>query len=175
MKVIRVACCLSVLLLSLLAFAFTFSASTATHAQELPCTPVANGNGSQTCTVTFKDAVQTLPIGPPPSCLIAGTITQTFNGVFHITINKAGDFWVTGTMTGPFVLVPDDHSIPTYTGHATAWFGESDNNQNDVMHFTTNAHATAPNAPAFDFHEVGHISTTANSTIPHLVFDKATC
>ena len=175
MKIIRVACCLSVLLLSLLVFAFTLSRSTTTHAQELPCTPVAHGNGSQTCTVHFKDAVQTFPIGPPPDCLLSGTITQTFNGVFHIIINKAGDVWDTSTMTGPFVLVPDDPSIPTYTGHATSWFGDSDNNQNEVMHFTINAHATAPNAPAFDFHETFHFSTSANSTNPPLVFDKATC
>ena len=90
MKVTRVVCCLSVLLLSLLAFAFTLS--TTTHAQgPLPCTPSSNGDGSQTCTVTFKDAVQTFHMGPPPACFIAGTITQTFNGVFHIIINKAGD------------------------------------------------------------------------------------
>jgi hypothetical protein len=30
-------------------------------------------------------------MGPPPACFIAGTITRTFNGVFHIIINKAGD------------------------------------------------------------------------------------
>ena len=175
MKVIRVACCLSVLLLSLLVFAFTFSTSTTTHAQELPCTPVANGNGSQTCTVHFKDDVQTFHIGPPPSCLIAGTLTQTFNGVFHIIINKAGDAWDTSTMTGPFVLVPDDSSIPTYTGHLTAWFGDSFNNQNEVSHFTINAHATAPNAPPFDFHETFHFSVSADSTNPPLFFDNATC
>jgi hypothetical protein len=173
MKVIRVACCLSVLLLALLALAF--SRSTSTRAQELPCTPVANGNGSQTCTVHFKDAVQTFHIGPPPSCLIAGTVTQTFNGVFHIIINKAGDDWSTSTMTGSFVLVPDDPSIPTYTGHLTTWFGESDNNQNSVMHFTINAHGTAPNAPPFDYHETFHFSTSASGTNPLLFFDKATC
>jgi len=159
--------------LALLAFAF--SKSTATHAQELSCTPVAQGNGSQTCTVHLKGEVTTFHIGPPPSCLIAGTITQTFNGVFHITINKAGDLWATSTMTGPFVLVPDDPSIPTYTGHATTWFGDSLNNQNSVMHFTMSAHATAPNAPDLNFHEVGHISTSASGTNPPLVFDKATC
>ena len=90
MKTIRIACCLTILLLALLAFAF--STSTTTRAQgPLPCTPVAQGNGSQTCTVHLKGEVTTFHIGPPPSCLIAGTITQTFNGVFHITINKAGD------------------------------------------------------------------------------------
>jgi hypothetical protein len=172
LKAIRFACCLSILLLALLAFAF--STSTITHAQG-PCTPVAQGNGSQTCTVTFKDEVTTLHIGPPPSCLIAGTITQTFNGVIHITINKAGDFWDTGTMTGPFVLVPDDPSIPTYTGHLTSWFGDSVNNQNGVTHFTINAHATAPNAPAFDFHETFHFSISASGTNPPLFFDNATC
>lgn len=172
MKVLRVACCLSVLLLAMLVLALSTST---THAQGLPCTPVAQGNGSQTCTVNFKNAVTTFHIGPPPSCLLSGTITQTFNGVAHIIINKAGDAWDTGTMTGPFVLVPDDSSIPTYTGHATSWFGDSFNNQNMVTHFTINAHATAPNAPAFDFHEVFHFSVSANSTNPPLVFDYATC
>ncbi len=150
MKVIRVACCLSVLLLSLLAFAFALSTSTTAHAQSLPCTPSSNGNGSQQCTVHFKDDVQTFHIGPPPACLLSGTITQTFNGVFHIIINKAGDGWDTSTMTGPFVLVPDDPSIPT-------------------------AHATAPNAPPFDFHETFHFSVSANSTNPPVFFDNATC
>ncbi len=175
MKVIRVACCLSVLLLSLLAFAFALSTSTTTHAQGLPCTPSSNGDGSLHCTVHLKDAVQTFHLGPPPACLLSGTITQTFNGVFHITINKAGDAWDTSTMTGPFVLVPDDPSIPTYTGHATAWFGDSVNNQNFVTHFTINAHATAPNAPPFDFHETFHFSLSADSTNPPLFFDNATC
>ena len=175
MKVTRVVCCLSVLLLSLLAFAFTLS--TTTYAQGgPPCTPSSNGDGSVHCTVTFKDAVTTFHVGPPPSCMISGTITQTFNGVFHITITKDGnEAWDTSTMTGPFVLVPDDPSISTYTGHTTAWFGDSFNNQNQVSHFTINAHATAPNAPAFDFHETFHFSASASGTNPPLMFDYATC
>lgn len=171
MKAIRVACCLSILLLALLAFAF--STSTTTHAQG-PCTPVAQGNGSQTCTVNFKDEVTTFTT-PASPCNPAGTITQTFNGVIHITINTAGDVWDTGTMTGPFVLVPDDPSIPTYTGHTTTWFGDSLNNQNSVSHFTTSVHATAPNAPALDFHETFHFSTSASGTNPPLFFDKVMC
>jgi hypothetical protein len=83
LKLLRVACCLSVFLLALLAFALSTST---THAQG-PCT--TNGNGSQTCTVNFHDDVQTFHIGPPPDCLISGTVTQTFNGVIHVTINKA--------------------------------------------------------------------------------------
>src|SRR5260370_34171531 len=91
MKVTRVVCCLSVLLLSMLAFAFTFSTSTTTHAQGLPCTPVAQGTGSQTCTVNFHDAVTTFHVGPPACCLISGTITQRFNVVFPITITSDGN------------------------------------------------------------------------------------
>jgi hypothetical protein len=169
LKLLRVACCLSVFLLALLAFALSTST---THAQG-PCT--INGNGAQTCTVNFKDAPASFHIGPPPACLIAGTFSGTFNGVTHFTINKAGDFWDTSTMTGSFTLVPDAPGIPTYTGHATMWFGDSINNQNMVSHFTINAHATALNAPAFDFHEVGHLSISASGTNPPLIFDYATC
>jgi hypothetical protein len=78
-------------------------------------------------------------------------------------------------MTGSFTLVPDLSSIPTYTGHATMWFGDSFNKQNMVSHFTINAHATAPNGSAFDFHEVGHFGTSASGTNPPLFFDYATC
>src|SRR5260370_13502320 len=121
MKVTRVVCCLSVLLLSLLAFAFTFSTSTTTHAQGLPCTPVAQGNGSQTCTVNFHDAVTTFHVGPPPTCMISATITQTFNGLFHITLTKDRNAAShTSTMTAPFLLVPHHPTIPTHTRHTPA-------------------------------------------------------
>jgi len=82
MKVTRVVCCLSVLLLSLLAFAFTLS--TTAHAQgPLPCTPSSNGNGSVHCTVTFKGAVTTFHVGPPPSCMISGDIPFQYEREWH--------------------------------------------------------------------------------------------
>jgi hypothetical protein len=74
--------------------------------------------------VTFVDFV--------PCRDYQATITITYNGVLHFTVNKAGDFWATGTMNGSATVVPLDPSNPSFTGHFTMWFGESDNKQNGV-------------------------------------------
>src|SRR5712692_1704322 len=90
----------------------------------------ADGNGAQTFTQNFHDATDTFVDFVPCTTNLA-TITITYNGVLHFTVNKAGDFWATGTMTGTFVAVPLDPSQPTFTGHFTTWFGEADNKQNE--------------------------------------------
>src|SRR5713226_2860469 len=113
---------------------------------ELPCTPTASGNGAATCTVQIRDVT----FGPFPvvgftcpdgTTVPGGMLTVTFNtGIFHITVNKAGDFWATSTQEGTFVLLAD--SGVTFTGHIAGWFGESVNNQNFVLHSTFNVVAT---------------------------------
>ncbi|HEY7985079.1 MAG TPA: hypothetical protein VID73_12965, partial [Ktedonobacterales bacterium] len=95
---------------------------------------LASGNGATSFTQTFHNATQVMPSNNPCSGA-TGTLTLTYNGVFHVTVNRAGDFWVTGTMTGTFLFVPDDASQPTFTGHFTSWFGTSANNHNSVDHF----------------------------------------
>ncbi len=52
-----------------------------------------------------------------------GEVTVTYNGVFHITEDPNGGFHVTGTLTGTFQFVPDDPTLPSYTGRFTDWFG----------------------------------------------------
>jgi hypothetical protein len=85
----------------------------------------AAGAGAVTYTQTFHNATDSFPAANP--CTGApSTATLTYNGVMHYTVNKAGDVWATGTQTGSFVLVPDDPTQPTYTGHFTTWFGVSD-------------------------------------------------
>src|SRR5260370_39771217 len=66
-----------------------------------------------------------------PGGLLAVTVET---GVFHLTINTAGDFWDTATLEGPFTFTGTDGS--TVTGHFTEWFGDSFNNQNSVSHAT---------------------------------------
>jgi hypothetical protein len=72
-----------------------------------------------------------------------GTTTQTFNDVFHGTINKTGS-WFTGTTTGKIQFVPDNPASPTYTGHFQFWFGDENNLRNDVEHDTSNFRVTDP-------------------------------
>jgi hypothetical protein len=138
---------------------------------------LANGNSTQTQTVTFKNA--TIDFGPganPCSGVSGDLVAASVNGVMHETINKAGDFWDTGTLAGTFQFIPDDASQPTYTGHGATWFGDADNNQNSVSHFTLSLHLTGTDGSTVTFHEVGHFSTNANG-VPVVVFDNqtATC
>jgi hypothetical protein len=127
---------------------------------------LAGGNGAFTDTQTVHNATQTFPTGSlcgTPS----GTVTITYNGVFHINVNKAGDFWVTGTQEGWFVLVPDDATMPTFEGHFATWFGESDNNRNDVQHDTFNARGTATDGSGatVEVHAVNHLSVSASGQV----------
>lgn len=138
---------------------------------------LADGNGAQTQTITFKNA--TIDFGPganPCSGATGDLVALSVNGVMHETVNKAGDFWDTGTLTGTFQFTPDDATQPTYTGHGQSWFGDSDNNQNEVNHFTMNLQLTGTDGSTVTFHEAGHISSNANG-VPIVVFDKqnATC
>ena len=63
------------------------------------------------------------------------TYTATGNLVQHITVNGAGDFWVTATFEGTGTLTTGGH---TYPGHLIDWFGQEENNKNGVIHATFN-------------------------------------
>jgi hypothetical protein len=54
-----------------------------------------------------------------------GTVTTTYNGVFHISFDDTGGVHVTGTLTGTFEFAPDDASLPSFTGRFTNWFGQN--------------------------------------------------
>lgn len=132
----------------------------------------AAGAGAVTYTQTFHNATDSFPVANP--CTGApSTATITYNGVMHYTVNKAGDIWATGTQTGSFVLVPDDPTQPTYTGHFTTWFGVSDNNQNGVDHSTFTIHGTGSDGSTLSFHDVAHLSVSASGLT--VSFDKPSC
>jgi len=121
-------------------------------------------------------------------CLDApATITTTGNGVFHVTAAGIDDngtsdpdddtfippSHVTGTFSGTVVAVPDDSSLPTFTGHVTQWFGENSNRQNVAATFTFTVILKGSDGSVIKFHETAHFSATpAGAT---LEFDKARC
>src|SRR2546429_9453931 len=121
----------------------------------------------------MSGGTQTMPVTPiacpDGSTIPAGLLTITINnGVFHITINKAGDLWDTGTIEGTFVFVAN--SGLTYTGHFTQWFGDSVNKQNEVHPFTASFVGSAPNGPRIRLHLDFPISTSATpSGPPHVL------
>ncbi len=136
----------------------------------------ADGNGAQTFTQTFKNQTDPPFVDFVPCRDFQATITITYNGVLHSTVNKAGDFWATGTMTGTVAVVPLDPSNPSFTGHFTTWFGEADNKQNGVDHSTFTVHLTGSDGSdgsAIKFHDTAHLSTSASGQM--VAFDKPMC
>ena len=94
----------------------------------------------------------------------AGTIFGTGNAVFHITINNAGDTWITSTQEEDFTFVPDVGTL-TATGHFVVWFGVSVNNQNEVLHDVFNVRGTFSDGTPLTFHAVDHLSVSASGQV----------
>ena len=139
-------------------------------------TASAAGAGAVTFTQTFHNATDSFPT-PNPCTGVAGTVSLTYNGVFHVTTltsgQGAGTAWATGTQTGDFVFTPDDVSQPSYTGHFTTWFGDNNNVHNGVEHSTFSLHGTGSDGSTLEFHDVAHLSVSATGIT--LAFDKPTC
>lgn len=72
----------------------------------------------------------------------------TGNSVFHITVNNAGDSWVTGTQEGTVTLQTTWGGVTgLWTGHMATWFGDESNNRNNVNHATFDFHGTSTTDP----------------------------
>ncbi len=137
---------------------------------------LGDGAGAVSVTQTFHNTVQTMPVTNP--CTGAnGTVTTTYNGVAHATFLTsgigAGTGWITFTLTGTFVLTPDDPSQPTFTGHVTVWDGGSFNLNNFATTMIFIIHATGSDGSTLTFHQVAHVSVSASGIF--LSFNKPTC
>ena len=168
-----------IVLAALFTFAWVVVASVPALAGGNSSTPCTPGPQASTCTFTQNDhgLTQTFPSNVPcidaPTGPPTGTLTLTYNDVFHVTVNKAGDVWATGTMEGRFSFIPFDPSRPSYTGHFATWFGESINQNNSVFHDTFNVHGTGSDGSTLSFHMVSHMSVSASGIT--LTFDKVSC
>ena len=134
----------------------------------LPCTPTANGNGAASCTVNMHPISLPFFAGPcVPAELASASVLG--NAVFHVTQNTATDFWITTTNEGTFTGLPDG-----FSGRATQWFGDENNNQNQVMHAISDGQVTDPSGVTIRFHETFHFSISASGQQSPVVFDKCT-
>jgi hypothetical protein len=111
---------------------------------------------AETFTVTVKDVTETFP-EVNPCTGVPGTVTITYNAVFHFTETKNG-VHLTGTTTGVFTFVPDDPAEPTYTGHFAQWFGENYNPNIDNATFTFNVVGKGSDGSRLNFHVVSHVT-----------------
>jgi type 1 fimbria pilin len=98
------------------------------------------------------------PIDVGPAGCVPGDLVVSGNGVLHQTINNAGDTWVTGTVEGS-VFAADPSS--GFTGHAAAWFGVEQNNQNFVTHFIGDSVGTLGNGSPLRIHQEGQFTVNA--------------
>jgi hypothetical protein len=125
----------------------------------------ASADGATSQTQNFHGAFPPMQVGP--LCgggAPGGTLSSTGNAVFHITINSAGDVWVTSTQEAWFNLVPDTGTV-TYSGHFAAWFGESLNRNNAVLHDIFNIQATGSDGSKLSLNIVDHLSMSANGQV----------
>jgi len=96
-----------------------------------------------------------------------GTLVISGNGVLHMTVNNAGDSWVTGTVEG-------SATAAGFTGQAVAWFGVENNAQNVVNHFIANATGTLSDGSSLRIHQEGQFTVSANG-IPTVTRVTTTC
>ncbi len=146
-----------------------------------------SAQASKPITMTFHEKNATETFHDVIPCMGEGTITTTENGVFHVTAAGIDDqgtpdpeddqfippYHVTGTFTGTVVAVPDDPSLPTFTGHFTQWFGENSNTKNFAATFTFTVIGRGSDGSTLKFHETAHFSVSAQGAT--LEFDKLRC
>lgn len=77
-------------------------------------------------------------------------------------------------MTGTVVATTLGLDPITYTGHFTTWFGDENNQQNDVEHSTFNLHLTGSDGSTLSAHENAQAAMNANGTIT-VSFDHLVC
>jgi len=124
---------------------------------------------------------------PLPGCSTLtnwALIDTVGEGVQHINVNAAQDFWFTATMVGATTIVQGtvvldsngnpisftpDHSLPTFSGRFQQWFGESINNQSATVSATGNFQGTSSTGAAVSLHFNDHINFTASQRlVPNL-------
>jgi hypothetical protein len=117
-------------------------------------------------TDTFTDVV---PCGADPNALY--DITLTYNEIDHVTTGP-NSIHFTMTQTGTFVAVPQDPSLPTYTGHFMIWDGDNDNAQTASGTFTFDLHGTGSDGSTITFNAVEHFNVDANGVQHHFDFEN---
>jgi hypothetical protein len=133
---------------------------------------LAAAAGAQSFTQNWHNVTET-STDMNPCTGAPGTLTLTYNAVFHITTLDNGTYWATFTQTGTFSFVPFDSSQPSYTGHFTVWDGDNWNNQNTTETATFTVIGTGSDGSKLTFHETEHVSTSATGAT--LSFDKLRC
>jgi hypothetical protein len=120
---------------------------------------LAGGRAAVPTTYTLKDAVAVFPANV---CGVDYTVTETANVVIHVT-----DFTdtpnpmdhVEGTDEGGLVMVPNDSSLPTYTGRDVAHFSGNTNPNTDGFTQVLQIQATGEDGSILKVKLTQHVTT----------------
>jgi hypothetical protein len=132
----------------------------------------AHGGPVSTFTDVVKDVTESFP-EVNPCTGDPGTVTITYNGVFHVTEHPDGHYHVTGTTTGTFVFDTTDPTLPDLNGHFATWFGENSNPQTFAATFTFKAQARASDGSRVTISQTAHITLVGSEVI--VEFDNLRC
>jgi hypothetical protein len=124
---------------------------------------------------------------PLPGCMILtewALISIEGNGLQHMTVNSAQDFWFAFKMEGAATIVQGDvvldangnlvsftpdASKPTFTGHWQQSFDVQSNNKNNSSSGIVDFHGTSSNGASITLHFTMHDNTTGSApTIPNM-------
>jgi hypothetical protein len=142
--------------------------------------PITLTGGIPNCTytVTSHGVVSVDTANVNPCSFVVGTATTTTNSILHVTVNGAGDVWVTGTTTYHFTFVPNAPNAsgaPSYRGEFTFWFGVSLNKNNSVMHDIGNIVLNGSDGSQITLHVVDHFSVSASGVVNNFSIASMTC
>jgi hypothetical protein len=137
----------------------------------LPVAVLAHDGPPQTFTDTVKQT-DTAPSSNPCTG-DPGTLSVTYNGVFHVTQFADGHYHLTGTQTGAVEFDTTDPTKPDYAGHLTLWFGENGNPNGFNATFTLNGQATGTDGSIVRFHQTAHVTIVGTEVI--VQFDTLSC
>ncbi len=127
---------------------------------------------AETETITVQDFTETF--SDVDSCTgVPGEITVTYNGVFHVSEDPNGGVHVTATQTGTVQFIPDDASLPSYSGRFTGWFGGNvtSNGEGFWVTFRVNASGSDGSTEVLNAVEQVHFS----NGVLHVEFFKLNC
>jgi hypothetical protein len=134
-------------------------------------TPVLNC----TFTATLHGQVSVDHSNVNPCSGVVGTATMVTNSIVHVTVNGAGDVWITQTLTSHFTFVPNSPGPPSYHGEFTFWFGESLNKNNVVIHDIGNIVVNGSDGSQITLHMVDHFSVSASGAVNQFSIASMTC
>jgi hypothetical protein len=106
---------------------------------------------------------------------VVGTATMVTNSIVHVTVNGAGDIWITQTATTHFTFVPNSPGPPSYHGEFTFWFGVSLNKNNVVMHDILNVVVNGSDGSQITAHMVDHFSLSASGAVNQFSIASMSC